>query len=160
MAAGACRHGSAGARPTPARLAPATRAATMAGGTTLRGPRMIVILQPHVSADSPEYRQLMEYLSHKPNIRTRVHQEVGTEQTADRDLPDRQHRRARRPSTMQALPCVERVVRVSEEYRVLGRHTGRRPADRASSTTACASARTRCTCSPACARSTRPSTSS
>ena len=23
---------------------------------------------------------------------------------------------------MQALPCVERVVRVSEEYRVLGRH--------------------------------------
>ncbi len=88
---------------------------------------MIVILQPHVTPQSPEFRQLMDYLAGKPNIRTRVHQEVGTQQTlteiyliGDTAALDK--------AEVEAQPGVERAVRVSEEYRVLGRHRDdRRP---------------------------------
>ena len=82
---------------------------------------MILILEPDTTTDSPEFRQLLEYLDNLPNIRHRVHQETGVQQlltevyligdTAALPLED-----------MRSLPAVERVVRVSEEYRVLGRH--------------------------------------
>ncbi len=89
---------------------------------------MILILAPNTQTDSEEFRQLEEFLNRMPNIRHRVHQEVGVQQvltevyligdTASLSLED-----------MAILPGVERVVRISEEYRVLGRH---RDADRAS----------------------------
>jgi 3-deoxy-7-phosphoheptulonate synthase len=82
---------------------------------------MIVILKSDVTGQSPEYRQVLDYLGHKPNIRTRVHQEIGTLQTlteiyliGDTASLDK--------AEIEALPGVERVVRVSEEYRILGRH--------------------------------------
>ena len=88
---------------------------------------MIVILQPHVTPDSAEYRQLMNYLANKPNLRTRMHQEIGTRQTlteiyliGDTAALDK--------AEIESQPGVERVVRVSEEYRILGRHRDdRRP---------------------------------
>jgi hypothetical protein len=52
---------------------------------------------------------------------------------------------------MQALPCVDRVVRISEARPMIAPPT--------SITTECASGRTRCMCSRACAQSTRRSTS-
>ncbi|MEZ5540609.1 MAG: 3-deoxy-7-phosphoheptulonate synthase [Pseudomonadota bacterium] len=82
---------------------------------------MILILSPDTDKDGAEYRQLLEFLSNLQNIHTRVHDEKGTQQTlteiyligdtAKLQIED-----------MASLPCVERVVRVSEEYRVLGRH--------------------------------------
>ena len=82
---------------------------------------MILILAPNTRTDSAEFRQLVEFLDHIPNIRHRVHQESGEQQlltevyligdTASLSLDD-----------VANLPAVERVVRVSEEYRVLGRH--------------------------------------
>jgi 3-deoxy-7-phosphoheptulonate synthase len=82
---------------------------------------MILILSANTDTDGPEFAQLMAHLHSLPNIQARVHQEHGTQQvltevylvgdTAALTLED-----------MQRLPCVERVVRVSEEYRVLGRH--------------------------------------
>lgn len=82
---------------------------------------MILILAPDISTDSPEFKQLEAFLNGLPNIRHRTHQEVGTQQrltevyligdTASLSVEE-----------MQTLPAVERVVRVSEEYRVLGRH--------------------------------------
>ncbi len=82
---------------------------------------MILILSPNTSPDSTEYRQLLAYLDQLPKISYRAHQETGVQQvltevyligdTASLSLED-----------MKSLPCVERVVRVSEEYRVLGRH--------------------------------------
>ncbi len=82
---------------------------------------MILILAPNTRTDSAEFRQLVEFLDHMPNIRHRVHQESGEQQlltevyligdTASLSLDD-----------VANLPAVERVVRVSEEYRVLGRH--------------------------------------
>ncbi len=88
---------------------------------------MILILHPSTNTQSDDYRQLMEHLSQLPNIKVRLHQEVGTLQTltevylvgdtATLTIAD-----------MQALPCVDRVVRVSQEYRILGRHKDdRRP---------------------------------
>jgi len=82
---------------------------------------MILILSSNTDQQGAEFKQLMDHLAGLQGIRTRVHNEHGTEQTLTEiyligntkllDLDD-----------MQALPCVERVVRVSEEYRVLGRH--------------------------------------
>src|SRR5690554_4445769 len=82
---------------------------------------MILILTPNVDKTSSGFRQLMDYLSNLSNIKTRLHEEVGSQQvlteiylignTAALSIED-----------MKSLPCVERVVRVSEEYRVLGRH--------------------------------------
>jgi 3-deoxy-7-phosphoheptulonate synthase len=82
---------------------------------------MIIILHPDTSDKGPEYRQILDYLAHKPNIKTRVHQIVGALRSVteiyligDTQLLDR--------AEIEALPGVERVVRVSEEYRVVGRH--------------------------------------
>lgn len=88
---------------------------------------MIVILRSDIPPDAPEYRQVLDFLAHKPNITTRVHQEVGQLQavteiyligdTASLDKAE-----------IESLPGVDRVVRVSEEYRILGRHRDdRRP---------------------------------
>jgi len=89
--------------------------------------KMILILSSNTGEQSPEYRQLLAHLATLQGIQTRVHVERGTEQTLTEiyligntkllDIDD-----------MQSLPCVERVVRVSEEYRILGRHKDdRRP---------------------------------
>lgn len=86
---------------------------------------MILILSPDVDAQSDEYAALMAYLNNLPNIQIRQHHEHGTMQvltelyligdTAALEIAD-----------MEQLPCVERVVRVSEEYRILGRHRDER----------------------------------
>ena len=82
---------------------------------------MIVILKADLTEKTPEYRQVLDYLTHKPNIKTRVHQEIGTLQTlteiyliGDTASLDK--------TEIESLPGVDRVVRVSEEYRILGRH--------------------------------------
>ena len=82
---------------------------------------MILILSPDAQPDSAEYRQLLDHLGQLPKIKTRIHQEKGAQQTlteiyligdtASLSIED-----------MESLPGVERVVRISEEYRVLGRH--------------------------------------
>ena len=82
---------------------------------------MILILQPDTDKDSKEYRQLLEFLSNLSDIKTRVHDEVGTQQTLT-EIYLVGTTSVLQIEDMEALPCVERVVRVSEEYRVLGRH--------------------------------------
>jgi 3-deoxy-7-phosphoheptulonate synthase len=82
---------------------------------------MILILDPNVAAGGEAYKQLMAHLSRLPNIELRIHHEQGAEKaltevylignTAALSIED-----------MRALPGVEHVVRVSEEYRVVGRH--------------------------------------
>ncbi len=82
---------------------------------------MILILNSQVNQHTPECQQLLSHLATLKGIKTRVHVEHGsvtslTEiyligDTKSLDIVE-----------MQSLPCVERVVRVSEEYRILGRH--------------------------------------
>lgn len=82
---------------------------------------MILILSSNTDPDSAEYQQLIGHLSGLPSIRTRVHVERGTEQTLT-EIYLIGNTQALSLEDMATLPCVERVVRVSEEYRVLGRH--------------------------------------
>lgn len=88
---------------------------------------MILILAPNTRTDSDAFRQLETFLGRIPNIRHRIHQESGEQQlltevyligdTASLSIEE-----------IANLPAVERVVRISEEYRVLGRHQDdRRP---------------------------------
>jgi len=82
---------------------------------------MILILTPNIEPESPSYQQLMAHLSRLPDIKLRVHREAGAERTLTEiyligntsSIPI---------EDMKDLPGVDRVVRVSEEYRVLGRH--------------------------------------
>jgi 3-deoxy-7-phosphoheptulonate synthase len=82
---------------------------------------MILVLSPDTRPDSPEYKQLLTHLANLPGISTRVHTEVGSEQTLT-EVYLIGNTKALPIEDMQSLPCVERVVRISEEYRVLGRH--------------------------------------
>jgi 3-deoxy-7-phosphoheptulonate synthase len=82
---------------------------------------MILILKPYIDRKTREFKRLESHLKNLPNIEMRVHQVQGTQQllteihligdTAALSLDD-----------MRAFPGVDHVVRVSEEYRILGRH--------------------------------------
>lgn len=82
---------------------------------------MILILAPDTDKKGVEYRQLMDYLENLPAIQTRIHQEVGVQQTLT-EIYLVGNTSSLNIEDMNGLPCVERVVRVSEEYRILGRH--------------------------------------
>jgi 3-deoxy-7-phosphoheptulonate synthase len=82
---------------------------------------MILILTPNIQPESDTYRQLLAHLSRFQNIQLRVHQERGAEQTLT-EIYLVGNTSSISADEMKNLPGVERVVRVSEEYRVLGRH--------------------------------------
>ena len=82
---------------------------------------MIIILHPDTDKHEAGYLKLMEHLSGLPGISARTHDVVGEQQTltevylvgdtASLDAVE-----------IQSFEVVERVVRVSREYRILGRH--------------------------------------
>lgn len=82
---------------------------------------MILILSPDTQPDSPEYRQLLNHLALLPKIKTRIHQEKGVQQTLT-EIYLIGDTASLSLENMESLPGVERAVRISEEYRVLGRH--------------------------------------
>ena len=84
---------------------------------------MIIILHPDANKNDKEYSRLMDYLSILPNIKHRVHDEVGTQQTLT-EIYLIGNTSSLDAKEIEAFEIVERVVRVSQEYRVLGRHKG------------------------------------
>ncbi|MCB1920424.1 MAG: 3-deoxy-7-phosphoheptulonate synthase [Candidatus Competibacteraceae bacterium] len=82
---------------------------------------MIIILEPSITDHSEEYQQTFNYLSQLPGIATRVHKIQGAQQTLTEIylIGDTKSLSA---DDIHALPGVERVIRISEEYRILGRH--------------------------------------
>jgi 3-deoxy-7-phosphoheptulonate synthase len=82
---------------------------------------MILILEPNTQTASTEYRQLMDHLATLQGVQVRVHSERGAEQTLT-EIYLIGNTKPLEIADMQNLPCVERVVRVSQEYRILGRH--------------------------------------
>jgi len=82
---------------------------------------MILILAPDIDPTSAEFRQLTGHLAGLPGISYRIHSERGEEQLLT-EIYLIGHTAPLSLDEMAALPGVERVVRVSEEYRVLGRH--------------------------------------
>ena len=82
---------------------------------------MILILRPNTDLEGTDYQALQHALNAFHNMTVHIHQEVGTQVTltelyliGDTSKLDKEE--------MQRLPCVDRVIRVSEAYRVLGRH--------------------------------------
>ena len=84
---------------------------------------MLLILTPNIEPESAVYRQLLGHLGSLENIQLRVHREQGLEQTLT-EIYLIGSTAAVSLDDMRSLPGVERAVRVSEEYRVIGRHKG------------------------------------
>src|SRR5919205_119794 len=80
---------------------------------------MILILDPSVAAGGETYRQLMAHLSRLPNIELRIHHEQGAEKALT-EVYLIGNTAALSVEDMRSLPGVDHVVRVSEEYRVVG----------------------------------------
>ncbi len=82
---------------------------------------MLVILHPNTDENSQKFIKTWNYLNDLPDIQLKKHIVIGDQQTLteiyligdtskiDRDL-------------ITALPAVERVIKISEEYRIIGRH--------------------------------------
>lgn len=83
---------------------------------------MLLILHPDIEQDSREYRETWNYLQNLPGIESRVHRVRGSVQTLTEIylVGDTQ---ALDAAQIESLPAVERVVRISEAYRILGRHS-------------------------------------
>lgn len=82
---------------------------------------MILVLTPDTRPESAEFQLLQLHLNNLKGISVRVHTEVGAEKTLT-EIYLIGNTKALSVENMSSLPCVERVVRISEEYRVLGRH--------------------------------------
>jgi len=82
---------------------------------------MILILKPNTDKSGTQYKALLDHLANIPGIQVRVHDEFGTQQilTEIYLVGDTSPLMS---DEIAMLPCVDRVVRVSEEYRILGRH--------------------------------------
>jgi 3-deoxy-7-phosphoheptulonate synthase len=91
---------------------------------------MILVLEPNTDPQGADWRILERQLARLPGIQYRVHREVGSEVTLT-EVYLIGNTAALTVEQMQVLPSVAKVVRVSEPYRVLGRH--KQGDDRASS---------------------------
>ena len=82
---------------------------------------MILILKSNIDADSREYKRLEAHLNSLSGIKTRVHKVEGAQKTIT-EIYLIGNTSALSLDEMKSLPAVGHVIRVSEEYRVLGRH--------------------------------------
>jgi len=82
---------------------------------------MILILTPDTDPASSEYAQLISYLENLPDIQYRLHREIGQQQTLI-EIYLIGNTSPLQIEDMQQLPCVDRAIRISEEYHILGRH--------------------------------------
>lgn len=82
---------------------------------------MILILSGTTDPQSAEYEQLMQALARLNDIKTRVHHIKGSKRSVT-EVYLIGNTKALQVEDMQSLPGVEQVIRVSEEFRVLGRH--------------------------------------
>jgi 3-deoxy-7-phosphoheptulonate synthase len=82
---------------------------------------VILILQPDVDREGAEFRRLIAHLEALPRVSFREHVEVGESQRLT-EIYLIGETKALDTAEFAAFPVVARVVRVSREYRVLGRH--------------------------------------
>ena len=82
---------------------------------------MIIILKPYIDGETREFQRLESHLKNLPNIEMRVHHVQGAEQILT-EIYLIGNTAALSLDEMKSFPGVDHVVRVSEEYRVLGRH--------------------------------------
>lgn len=82
---------------------------------------MLAILHPDTPLDSEACRLTLDYLNNLPGIAIKIHEVEGVSQRlteiyllGDTKSLDKED--------IEALPAVERVIRISDDYRILGRH--------------------------------------
>ncbi len=82
---------------------------------------MLVILRPNTDESSKKFIKTWKYLENLPNVQLKKHIVSGEQQKlteiyliGDTSKIDQDQ--------ILALPTVERVIRISEGYRILGRH--------------------------------------
>ena len=82
---------------------------------------MLVILHPNTDENSRKFKRTWSYLNALPDIQLKKHIVEGEQQKlteiyliGDTSKLDRK--------AITALPAVERVIKISEDYRILGRH--------------------------------------
>lgn len=82
---------------------------------------MIVIIKAHESQDSKAYKETMQYLHELPNVEIREHTIQGFHEHVHEIylIGDTHHLSL---ENIEALPAVGKVIRISQEYKVLGRH--------------------------------------
>jgi 3-deoxy-7-phosphoheptulonate synthase len=83
---------------------------------------MIVILNSGIEKDSETFQKTVGFLEQLPNVQVQTHEIQGQEQklTEIYLLGDTQRLDE---AVIEALEGVERVIRISQEYRILGRHS-------------------------------------
>lgn len=82
---------------------------------------MLLILHPDIQDNDPELQQTLAYLQALPGISIKRHDIQGSQQRLT-EIYLIGNTQSLDSADMEALPAVERVVRISEEYRLLGRH--------------------------------------
>ncbi len=84
---------------------------------------MIIILHPDTSIETPDGKAVFDFLSARSGITPQVHTVSGAGRTLT-EIYAVGDTSALDPQELSSLPAVERVVRISREYRMIGRHAG------------------------------------
>ena len=82
---------------------------------------MLLVLHPDTQRDGEAYRQTMNFLDNLENVEVRIHNVQGSQQRLT-ELYLIGDTKALDAAEIEALPAVEKVIRISEEFRILGRH--------------------------------------
>lgn len=82
---------------------------------------MLLILHPDIDEGGDAYRITLDFLQKLPGIKIKKHLVQGQEQTLT-EIYLIGNTSALDKSELEALPAVERAIKISDEYRVLGRH--------------------------------------
>ncbi len=82
---------------------------------------MLVILRPNTNENSEEFIQTLDFLTHLQDIKLKKHIVTGKQQILTEIYLIGDTSRVEQEQ-IAALPAVERVIRISEGYRILGRH--------------------------------------
>ncbi len=82
---------------------------------------MIIIMEPHVTQESPEFKSLLKYLERFPHLKIKVMESKGVTRNLlevhligeDYMVPQEE---------VESLPGVEKAIKVTTKYRLIGRH--------------------------------------
>lgn len=84
---------------------------------------MIILLKPEVAQESSEFDQVMRVITTYPGVSTRIHAERGQTRSVI-EIHVIGNTAAIPKEPLEELPGVQQVVRVSDRYRLIGRHKG------------------------------------
>ncbi|MFN4196777.1 MAG: 3-deoxy-7-phosphoheptulonate synthase, partial [Caldimicrobium sp.] len=82
---------------------------------------MIIILEPNITQDSQEFKELMEYLNRFPHLQVKVMEHKGvTRNLIEVHLIGEDYMVSQ--EEVENLPGVEKAIKVTAKYRLIGRH--------------------------------------